>query len=109
MGSTVVLPYKKQQSGKLFRCQVVNFFSVTGGKQIDCHEFHFGKEIRRHGGKLSKCRVVKKFIDIHIWYLLEICLYLRTGAIYFHRCQYFFVIFINFFAKKSGSRKAGNR
>lgn len=71
MGSTVVLPYKKQQSGKLFRCQVVNFFSVTGGKQIDCHEFRFGKEIRRHGGKLSKCPVVKKFIDIHIFYYIS--------------------------------------
>ena len=69
MGSTIVLPNKKQQSGKLFRCQVVNIFSVTGGKLIDCHEFRFGKKIRRHGGKLSKCPVVKKFIDFHraVW------------------------------------------
>ena len=66
MGSTIVLPNKKQQSGKLFRCQVVNIFSVTGGKLIDCHEFRFGKKIRRHGGKLSKCPVVKKFVDFHI-------------------------------------------
>jgi len=65
MGSTIVLPNKKQQSGKLFRCQEVNIFSVTGGKLIDCHEFRFGKKIRRHGGKLSKCPVVKKFVDFH--------------------------------------------
>ena len=45
---------------------MVNFFSVTSGKLIECHKAVFGKLIHCHGGKQSKCQLVNFFIDIHI-------------------------------------------
>ena len=44
---------------------MVNFFSVTSGKLIECHKAVFGKLIHCHGGKQSKCQLVNFFIDIH--------------------------------------------
>ena len=59
------VPLYQNQSGKLFHCQMVNFFSVISGKLIECQNRQNGKLIRRQPGKLSKCQVVNFFIDIH--------------------------------------------
>lgn len=62
------IPLYQKQSGKLFHCQMVNFFSVTSGKLIECHKAVFGKLIHCHGGKQSKCQLVNFFIDIHKYF-----------------------------------------
>ena len=59
------VPLSQKQSGKHFRCQMVNFFSITSGKLIECQKCENGKLIRCHVGKQSKCHVVNFFIDIH--------------------------------------------
>lgn len=48
---------------------MVNFFSVTSGKLIECQNRQNGKLIRRQPGKLSKCQVVNFFIDIHTFHM----------------------------------------
>lgn len=62
------IPHQLNQSGKLFHCQVVNFFSVTSGKLFECHKCKDGQLFHCHGGKKIQCHVVNFFIDIHnIW------------------------------------------
>ena len=44
---------------------MVNFFTVTSGKLIECQKQEIGKLIGCQCGKQIQCQVVKFFIDIH--------------------------------------------
>lgn len=44
---------------------MVNFFTVTGGKLIECQKQEIGKLIGCQCGKQIQCQVVNFFIDIH--------------------------------------------
>ena len=45
---------------------MVNFFTVTSGKLIECQKQEIGKLIGCQCGKQIQCQVVNFFIDIHI-------------------------------------------
>ena len=45
---------------------MVNFFTVTSGKLIECQKQKNGKLIGCQCGKQIQCQVVNFFIDIHI-------------------------------------------
>ena len=51
---------------------MVNFFTVTGGKLIECQKQEIGKLIGCQCGKQIQCQVVNFFIDIHILAILQI-------------------------------------
>ena len=59
------IPHSWNTSGKQFRCQMVNFFTVTSGKLIECQKQENGKLIGCQRGKQIQCQVVNFFIDIH--------------------------------------------
>ena len=44
---------------------MVNFFTVTSGKLIECQKQEIGKLIGCQCGKQIQCQVVNFFIDIH--------------------------------------------
>ena len=50
---------------------MVNFFTVTSGKLIECQKQEIGKLIGCQCGKQIQCQVVNFFIDIHIFGLFE--------------------------------------
>ena len=50
---------------------MVNFFTVTGGKLIECQKQEIGKLIGCQCGKQIQCQVVNFFIDIHICRLID--------------------------------------
>ena len=66
---------------------MVNFFTVTGGKLIECQKQEIGKligcqcgkqiqcqcgkQIKCQCGKQIQCQVVNFFIDIHIRWMLK--------------------------------------
>ena len=50
---------------------MVNFFTVTSGKLIECQKQEIGKLIGCQCGKQIQCQVVNFFIDIHNAYIVS--------------------------------------